>query len=208
MKLLKYTILCLLLLASPVYAGGPMSMIVAGGGSGAAAAKCAGANNYVGTQTESGGSAVEYNGLYVRQGSTQWSIGGTGTVDICAIQAFVQKSDTSTGNNFRMAVYDSDSNLVCQGSAQLDVVQQQPTFAWEGHVYASSGLTGTCTLDRTATYRIGWASDSVKAKIYRVTGGASGVMYYWTGDKTGGWDASLTGGTAYTEILSVRVGWQ
>jgi hypothetical protein len=185
-------------------------MVGAPPATGGAVVKCSGANTYIGNQTTTGVLKDGWSGYWVRQEAAEaWSIGGTGTVDVCSIEAYTCNSDASAGVDFRMAVYDDADNVVCQGSAKVATLANCTTFEWITHVYASSGLTGTCTLDKTKTYRIAVSGDSAKGWLHQVLG-ANGVDKYGAVQYTegSGFISPLPGGSAYTSAITVRVGYQ
>lgn len=111
------------------------------------------------------------------------------------------------GAHVRLALYDSTgSTKICEGTAEVSV--GTGSLAWVGHTTQASMTPNPCTIVGGTSYIIAVSHDAVSGNSfyygYNSPGGTQG--YYIIEDDTGGMPASVSGGTADTQLIWVRCG--
>jgi hypothetical protein len=151
-----------------------------------------------GNTTTTGCSATATTALAKLNVTATYTSVSAGT--ITKLETWMKSGGTSKGN-FRMSLYDTSNNLICQHSAEVTILSTESTFDWKGD---SQALTGTCTVSASTNYRIAISYDSTNthACVDSVT---SGDFQYLNTDYTGGFPASISPDTNSTTSYHFRV---
>ena len=129
--------------------------------------------------------------------SKLYTVPGSGSFTIDSVQEYFKAS--GAGVTGRTAVYGSDGNLRCEGSATFSV---STDVGWQGN----TTFTGTATLVAGASYRICNSFTGANCTLY-YTAGSAGDGYYLDGaNYTAGWPATLPGGfSSVSSEFSLRI---
>ena len=126
----------------------------------------------------------------------------SGTQDVKELGAYVYANQSG---HIRLALYDTSRNLICQGSAEMDVALIT-SHGWQTHTefVDADGEPVSPTITGGTNYIIALAGDTSNAYIW-CTGVTSGWMKR-DDEYTGGYPASLPWFTTWEKKFGVRCG--
>jgi len=138
--------------------------------------------DYYGFLTESGGTAGQFTAAGFRRQKNAVITLPAGTVT--ELSAYVHYT-TDTTQTIRLALYDSNGDIVCQGSAAVDI--NNSNFEWVGH-------TGLSVAISAGDYRIGIsynAANAFNSEYYYVDATSGNTATDATDYTSIGWPATI-----------------
>lgn len=123
------------------------------------------------------------------------------TVTIKELSAYVQNGGSA--GKIRIGIYDSDGNLVCQGTAQVSF---SGTFSWQGHLAQADMTPNPCTLVGGDYYRLAMYTPNDDRVNFKYQAGSSGDVKYTVTNYDSGLPSSFPAGTNWSGWWMIRCG--